>query len=308
MGDYTQAETKRQTRIEILNLRPEEVDAGKELWLQVRVISEAHDDLLGCRIQVMDLFNHSVAETELALFDGIGNDTYEFSLPAPQEPGEYTWTVLFSNQEKEGTSFAGSSGQLSFIVKPHRITLNAWGVPSPVPQGETFKVSIGAKCSAGCSLAGLPLVIEDDNHRVVYGHLGEAVLPQTNGVYWTEQELSSPEEETLHKWVIQCCTQELEIQHHAQPETFLCRTTKPSEHQVMIEVLDKYEQTPIAEAYVMLGLYKATTDANGVAVLEVPEGRQELYVTKDDFLSFQTSFVISKGIAIKAELEYCPIL
>lgn len=58
----------------------------------------------------------------------------------------------------------------------------------------------------------------------------------------------------------------------------------------------------------MLGLYKATTDANGVAVLEVPEGRQELYVTKDDFLSFQTSFVISKGIAIKAELEYCPIL
>lgn len=308
MEDYTQARTARQTRIKILSLRPEEVDAGKELWMQVRVISETHDDLLGCRIQVRDFSNHSAAEPELALFDGLGNDTYEFSLPAPQKPGEYTWTVLFSGQEKEGTSFAGSAGQFSFIVKPHRIALNIWGVPSPVPQGETFKVSIGAKCSAGCSLSGLPLAIEDDKQRVVFGHLGEEVLPQTNGVYWTEQELTAPEEEALHKWVIRCCTQELETQHHIQPETFLCLITKPSAHRVMIEVLDKYEGTPIAEAYVMLGLYKATTDANGVAVLEVPEGSQELYVTKADFLSFQASFMISKGSSIKAELEYCPVL
>ncbi|HHY26573.1 MAG TPA: hypothetical protein GX523_07460 [Desulfitobacterium dehalogenans] len=309
MNEYTQAEIGHKTNIEILNILPEKVNAGEDLLIQVRVTSVSNNDLLGCKIQVIDFSSNNVTETELNFFNRIDNDTYEFPLKAPKEPGEYAWTVLFPAQQKEGTLFKESSMQFSFIVKPHMITISSWGVLSPVTQGEKFKVNIGVKCSAGCSLAGLPLFVMDDNHQqVAVGHLREEIMPQTNGFYWTEQELTAPTDEAFHKWAIQCRAQELEIQHQSLPETFLFRTAKPPEHKIMIKVINKFDKSPIQEAYVMLGLYKATADKNGVATLVVPGGNQELYITKDDYISFQTSLEISEDTDIKAELEYCPVL
>ncbi|MEL1134304.1 hypothetical protein AAC978_03885 [Desulfitobacterium sp. THU1] len=297
------------TTIELINPVPKEVDAGRDLLFRIRVKSGCSSDLLGCKIIIFNALSEVVKEAELALFDGANNETHDIWIKAPDQPDEYLWTVLFPAQQKEGMSYKKSSVLISFTVKPHVISLSVWGVPSPVSQGEIFKVKIGAKCSASCSLAGLPIVIEDENHQqVTICKLGEEVLPQTNGTYWSEQEIDAPEDESLHKWVVQGHTQYLELQHQINAETFLFRTAKPPEYKVTIEVLDKYNNTPIEGAYVMLGLYKATVDEYGIASLEVPGGKQELYVTKDNFLSSQVTVEIIEETKIKVDLEYYPVL
>ncbi|AGA69133.1 hypothetical protein Desdi_1644 [Desulfitobacterium dichloroeliminans LMG P-21439] len=301
-------EPEHKTTIELLNPVPMEVDAGRDLLLRFRVKSLWGSDLLGCKIIIMDALNEVVKEAELALLDGESNETHELWVKAPDRPDEYLWTVLFPAQQKEGLFFEESSLPIPFVIKPHVISLSVWGVPYPVSQGEKFKLNIGAKCSAGCSLAGLPIIIEDDNHQqVTVSQLGEEVLPQTNGTYWTEQEIDAPEDEIIHSWAVQCHTLDLKQQHQINAETFLFRTVKPPEYTVTIEVIDKYNNTPIEGAYVMLGLYKATTDEYGIASLEVAGGMQELYVTKDNFLSSQATVEIIEKTKRRVELEYYPV-
>lgn len=308
MEEFKQA-AEPTTTIQLVNPLSREVDAGKDLSLQVRVTNASGSDLVGCKIRILDSLSHVVTETELALFDGASNDTFEFLVKAPDIPDEYTWTVVFPAQQREGILFEESTVQFSFVVKPHIISLSVWGVPFPVSQGEKFKINIGAKCSAGCSLASLPIAIKDENHlQLAIGQLGEEVLPETHGIYWTEQEIDSPRDETLHKWVVQGDIQGLELEHQINSETFLFRTAKSPEHIVTIKVSDKYSNTPIEGAYVMVGLYKATADENGIARLKVPGGNQELYVTKDDFLVFQETIEITEEANILVDLEYSPVL
>lgn len=297
------------TSTSIIEAIPTEVDAGADILLMAKVMCTSGCKLQGGRIRIIDSQGDAVAEVELPLRDGISNELVEFNVKAPIIPGKYTWTVVFLAEQKDGIPHQESSARFTFNVKPHQITLSVWGIPIPVSKGQRFKVEIGAKCSAGCSLAGLPFVIEDGNNKeVAAGKLGEEILPETNGIYWTEQELNAPSDEALHKWVVKCITQALRWLHQAESVSFLFRTAMPPEHKATIEVLNTKDLTPVKDAYVMLGLHKATTDEHGIARIEVPGGKHELSVSKIDYLSFQTSVEITGDATYKAELTYFPEL
>lgn len=295
------------TSISIIEAIPAEIDAGADILLKARVLCTSSCNLQGGRIRIIDPQGDVVTEVDLPLSDGTSKETDEFTVKAPIMPRKYTWTAVFPAQQKEGILHQESSAQFSFNVKPHLISLSVWGIPLPVSKGEKFKVEIGAKCSAGCSLASLPFVIEDGNNKqVAAGKLGEEVLPQTNGIYWTEQELNAPADEALHKWVAKCITTELEWSHQTNLISFSFRTAMPPEHTVTIEVTNKNDKTPINNAYVMLGLHKASTDRHGIARVEVPGGKLELCVTKIDYLSFQTTVEITGDATVKVELVFFP--
>lgn len=297
------------TSISIIEAIPAEIDAGVDIVLKARVLCPSSCSLQGGKIRIIDPQADVVTEVDLPLSDGTSNETDEFTVKAPIMPGKYTWTAVFPAQQKEGILHQESSAQFSFNVKPHLITLSVWGIPLPVSKGEKFKVEIGAKCSAGCSLAGLPFVIEDGNNKqVATGKLGEEVLPQTNGIYWTEQGLNAPADEALHRWVAKCITSELEWAHQTNVASFSFRTAMPPEHTVTIEVTNRKDKIPITDAYVMLGLHKASTDKHGIARVEVPGGKQELYVTKIGYLSFQTTVEITGDATVTTELVYYPEL
>jgi hypothetical protein len=136
--------------------------------------------------------------------------------------------------------------------------------------------------------------------------LGGEILPQTNGIYWTEVELSAPCDEELHRWFAECMItpEELALPHQTSSESFLFRTTKPPEHMVTVEVTRRGDVIPVEDAYIMIGMYKTSTDKEGIARLEVPGGKQELTVTKDDYLTFQTTVEINEDTSVKAELEF----
>ncbi|KUO62677.1 MAG: hypothetical protein APF84_06930 [Gracilibacter sp. BRH_c7a] len=295
------------TSLSIMSEIPNEIDAGANISLKASVICTAGCSLQGGKVRIIDSQGDVVAEAGLSLSDGTSNQTEEFNVQVPIIPGQYTWTVIFKALEKENILHQECSAEFSFQVKPHSISLSVWGIPLPVSKGEKFSISIGAKCSAGCSLAGLPLNIKDcDGKQVGSGKLGENVLPQTNGVYWTEQELDAPADEAIFKWFIECNGLDLECEHEINPIDFAFRTAAPPEHTVTIEVRNIDDLTPVKEAYVMLGLHKATADDNGIAVLKVPGGEHELYVTKKDYLLFQKMVVITGDDKLKAELVFFP--
>lgn len=303
--------TVHQTRLILLKTIPPEIDAGAEIPLEIEVRCCEKCSPLGGKLKIMDAAGKCLQRAELAFAGGNTAKAENLCVQAPLEPGEYSWTAVYeaAEQEQEGIHHQESSAQLAFKVRPHTIVLSAWGVLQPVCKGDKFKVHFGARCSAGCSLAGLNLVIKDEHGETVRGgQLGKEVLPQTSATYWMELELPAPDDEALHKWSAHCLTADLDWAHQTSPVGFAFRTAQTPEHTVTIEVVRKGLNCALEEANIMLGIHRASTDKDGIARVKVPPGPQELIVSKNDHLSCRTMVEIQGDAKLKAELEFFPIL
>jgi len=75
---------------------------------------------------------------------------------------------------------------------------------------------------------------------------------------------------------------------------------------VTVEVIEKDTRTPIKNAHVLLHPYRGYTDERGVAKLEVPKGNYELYVSKNEYETFQTTVEVANDVAVKVELLVVP--
>lgn len=296
-----------QTNVQMVLAPPEEVYAATDVTLKVKVSCPEKCDLQGGQVRISDGEGDVVKDVDLASFDGEANETDEFIVKMPVEPGSYTCTALFLPHESEEVQHEQSSAAFNFTVKAHQIFISVWGMPSPVIKGEKFMVKIGAKCSAGCSVAGLPFTIEDNNNkRVATGKLGEVVLPQTSDSYWSEQELVAPSEEGLCKWIASFITSDLELQHEVNPKQFTFYTANPPEHIVTVEVVDRSRKIPLKNASVFLNLRRASTDEHGMAKIEVTKGKHKLYVSSDHYEPFQTTIEVAGDVTVKAELTFSP--
>ena len=74
-----------------------------------------------------------------------------------------------------------------------------------------------------------------------------------------------------------------------------------------VEVIDKDTKTPIKNADVLLHPYRGYTDERGMARLMVPKGEYELYVSKNEYETFQTTVKVASDVAVKAELLVTPV-
>jgi hypothetical protein len=170
-----------------------ELDAGTDMALKVRVSCSSNCNLQGSKVRIVDDEGAAVKEIELVTFDGTGNETDEFVVKAPIEPGEYTWTAVFPAQEKEGVLHQESSTPFSFIVKPHATSMAVWDVPSPIVFTTKFKLKVGVKCSADCKLTDKNIEIYDQKGgKVATGKLGGVPWSATSALYWAEVNLKPP--------------------------------------------------------------------------------------------------------------------
>jgi hypothetical protein len=182
-----------------------------------------------------------------------------------------------------------------------------WGVPIPVMLGGEFTVKVGAKCSAGCSLAGLPYTIYDEQGQAVRtGQLGEEPLSQTSGLMWAEEELVAPDEEGLYTWRVECQVGELELAHQASASNFRLKTARAPEHTVTVEVVDMDRKTPLKGASVYVHPYRSQTDEQGQASLQVTTGTHELYVKLKDYDGYQTTLEVGGDLTVQVEMFWVP--
>jgi hypothetical protein len=298
-----------ETGTSMVKAAPAGLEAGTDMALKVRLSCPEQCDLQGGKVRIVDEEGAAVKEIELVTFDGTGSETDEFVVQAPIKPGGCTWTALFPAQEKEGVLHEESSTSFSFIVKPHATSIAVWDVPSPIAFGDKFKLKVGVKCSADCKLTGKEVEIYDqEGGEVATKELGGVPWAGTTALYWAEVELEAPSAEGYYTWEVKFPKPDLEFPHEGASSSFSFTTARPPEHAVTVEVIAQDTKTPIKNAHVLLRPhsgypYRSYTDEGGVTKLEVPKGKHELYVSKSDYDTFQTSVEVASDLTIKAELS-----
>ena len=297
------------TNTEMIESAPSEVEAGNEIPLRVKVSCPSACDLLGKTVRILAQDSTVAKEVTLASFEEDINETDEFTVKAPTELGACIWSVVFPAQEVAGALHEESSTPVVFSVKPHSTSMAVWDVPSPIAFNDKFKIKVGVKCSAECKLTGKEIRIYGrKGKKVAAVVLGDVPWPGTSALYWAEVELEAPGVQGDYRWRVKLPEPDLELPHEGASYHFAFTTARPPEHVVTVEVIGQDTKAPIRNAHILLRPqsgypYKAYTDEAGMAKLEVPKGKHELFVSESDCETFQASVEVADDVAIKTELS-----
>ncbi|HYR83869.1 MAG TPA: hypothetical protein VE422_07305 [Terriglobia bacterium] len=189
------------------------------------------------------------------------------------------------------------------MAEDHTTSLAVWDIPSPVVIGRLSKLKVGARCSAGCQLAGQHIEVHDETGATTAtGRLGAAPWSGTSGLYWTELDFTAPDTEGTHSWAVRFTAQEFEQPHEPAFSNFSLIIVGPPDHTVSIKVIEKDTETPVQHAEVRLGVYRASTDEAGLAKVELPKGTYDLTVCKIPYETFSAPVEVIDDITISIDV------
>ncbi|HEV3217612.1 MAG TPA: hypothetical protein VGZ27_17915 [Vicinamibacterales bacterium] len=295
------------TRVALSRPPAAEVDAGTDIVLKIKASCPYGCDLRGRVINVMAPNGAVVAASELAEFSDSATETTEFAFAAPDEVGEYSWTLVFPKCEAEG--LVHEEGSLPITVKSmaHDTSLAVWGVPSPIVIDHPFRIHVGATCSAGCDLKGKEIQICDETGAgVARGQLGETPWDGTRALYWTEVDLVAPAGEGATSRSISFAPRELKLPHGAASARFGFETVKPPQYSVTVKVVQKDAGTPVEDAQVRLGVYFACSDQTGQATVAMPQGTYGLDVLKTGYEALSRVLDVNGDVTVEVEVAVIP--
>lgn len=182
-----------------------------------------------------------------------------------------------------------------------------WDVPSPVVMNRSFSVKVGVKCSTACSLVGhLIEVCDEAGVRIGESTLGETPWPGTSGLYVADVELTAPATEGMSSWSARYVAKDPGLPHAEESASFSFRTARPAEHRVTVKVTEKDTNAPLENVDVRLGVYGASTDAQGLASLELPGGKYELDAWKAGYETLPRTVEVVTDLMIQVEAVFSP--
>jgi hypothetical protein len=284
-----------------------EVDTGTHIVLKVKVSCPHGCDLRERVINIVTRDGAVAGSSPLAEFAGNVNETTEFTFMAPDEVGEYSWTVVFPKEQTD--DLLHEEGLLPITVRTlaHDTSLAVWGVPSPIVMGHPFRIQVGATCSAGCDLKGKEIEICDETGATIaLGMLGETPLDGTRALYWTEVDLVAPMMEGSTSRSVRFAPTELRLPHGGGSARFGFETVKPPEYSVAVKVVQKDVGTPVEDAQVRLGVYFAYSDANGLATVAIPRGTYSLDVLKTGYEASSRELELNDDVTVEVEVAVIP--
>lgn len=298
-----------ETNIDLIQSVPANIDAGTEGALKVGVSCSEACDLRGKTVRIIGQDSTVSKGAALAIFEEGINQTDELTIKAPIKLGECTWSVVFPAQDVGGVLHEESSTPLLFNVKPHETSMAVWDFPSPVMINSRFKIKVGVKCSAGCSLVDKEIrVYGQRGKKVATAALGGVPWPGTSALYWAEAELEAPGVEGRYTWRVRFRKPDLELPHEDASCDFAFTTARRPEHVVTVEVIAQESNDPIEKAHVALRSesgypYRGLTDESGAANVRVPKGEYTLLVSKgSEYAAFQTTIEVSDDATVEVAL------
>ncbi len=287
-----------------VEVSPEEVDAGADITLTVRVAGLRKGKPI---VSIRDQHDAELACVELAKSDDGEYESDDIVLPAPRTVGEHAFRAVVLTADKDGNLHEQAGGDTRVVVQPHSAQLNVWEVPSAIVAGERFRFTVGIRCSAGCHLGGEAFsIIDGTGAQVGTADLGPEVWPSTEALYFAEVEADAPPTAGNHEWGIRTAAWNCELPHDAGSIAVALRVVSPPDCEVTIEVFDRENQTPIKGARVLLHPYRAVTDENGVAKVKVTKGRHDILVSASKYMASGTTVEVTADMPTRAELDKEP--
>jgi hypothetical protein len=290
-----------------VELSASEVDAGTELTVTGRVWCPHGCDLRGQSVSIRNQDNTELARAELTRSEDEAFRTSAFALRAPVEMGEHTYQATLAAHERDGVLHEERSTAFSFATKAHDTNVHVWGLPPAIATGERFRLTVGIKCSAACTLSGRPLRIFDhEDAQVGAGSLLDEVWPGTNALYFVEIEATAPLTAGDYEWRAEIPESGSKPPHAAGSFTFAVKVVSAPDCEVAVEAFDSVSQTPINGACVLLHPYKGRTDEMGVAKVKVTRGRYKLHVSGLSYIPYENDIDVAGDFATRVELAVEP--
>ena len=284
-----------------------EVDAGTSIVLKIKVSCPYGCDLRGRVIDLIAPGGAVVARSGLADCAENVNETTDLAFMAPDEVGEYSWTLMFPKHEAEGLVHQQGSLPITVRTMAHDTSLAVWGVPSPIVIDHPFRIHVGATCSAGCDLKGKEIQICDETGAsLARGELGETPWDGTRALYWTEVDLVAPAREGATSRSIRFAPTELQLPHGGASARFGFETVKPPRYSVTVKVVQKDVGTPVEDAQVRLGVYFACSDQTGLARVAMPQGTYGLDVLKTGYEALSRVLDVNGDVTVEVEVAVVP--
>ena len=292
-----------------LEVSPDSIDAGAEMFLHARVSCSPSSDLSGNSLLVKDEAGTKVGALELTEIDDEEDAIGAVALIAPLRAGDHVWSVTSPSVVKKNVAYEEASKTISFAVKPHTIRVLAWDAPSTVVAGDTFRISVGIKCSSECVFANQGFEVYDhEGAKIAAGVLSADIWPGTSGLYAAEVELKAPSAAGLYHWTVKCTGRDLEKPHAEGAAQFSLRVVPAPECLLRVEAIDRVSQEPLAGARVALHPYKAVTDERGFAEIRIAKGAYDLFVAKANYLTLGLPVDVTADMTARAELDLEPVI
>jgi methionine-rich copper-binding protein CopC len=284
---------------------PAEIAAGTEFVMTVRVSCPDRCDLSSLPIEVLTPDN--VTLTVKPALDDAAGATHRVVLKAPLQAGQHVWHVSCPAHESGGRHHDAAQLRVPVQIRPHETSLAVWSVPSPVVTDRPFAIKVGAKSSAGCDLTGMPIAVCDAAGTVLAsGVLGDTPWPGTSALYWTEVALTAPAEAGMFVWSVAFAASNLALAHHGSSSRFNIAIVDPPEHRLTVKVVEQDTATPVENAQVRLGSYRAATGGSGIAELVLPKGSYDLNVWKSGYEVPPTTITLDADLAVDVAIAPMP--
>lgn len=204
----------------------------------------------------------------------------------------------------------------------HSRSVVVWNVPATVEIGKPCIVRVGLKCSHGCTASGWPVEICDHaGQLLVRGHIGDAIAEGTHALRYADLELRAPEEPglfTVHVRApaVSAARDQNELAnadeltgqrpaeaHGEENAQFSVRSVAPAEYRLTVIAVERETRMPVSGAKVVVHPFRAVTDAEGRAELELPRGNYRLFVSGRELFPFRSDGELKSDVTIRAELD-----
>jgi hypothetical protein len=216
------------------------------------------------------------------------------------------WT-LACTADASGAHHQAATMPVSVRVRPHETSLAVWSIPSPVVTGQPFTIKVGAKSAGGCDLTGQRIAVCDETGQALAaGLLGAAPWPGTSGLYWTELALTAPANAGMFSWSVRFDATDLAIPHYGTSSSFAIAIVRPPQHRLSVKVVERDTATPIHNAQVRLGAYRAATSESGLAEIMMPKGSYDLDVWKSGYDAPTTTVAIDADTTLEIAVTAMP--
>ncbi|MCW5714678.1 MAG: carboxypeptidase regulatory-like domain-containing protein [Bauldia sp.] len=291
--------------------------------LAVAIESGSGCDIAGAPFAILDETGATVTAGELPPVTRLTTDSEQYDprhgsvdlrpsveimVPAPASVGSFAWTLALPSNAIDGIWHNAASLGFRFATREHLTSLAVWDNPTPLAVGSSHDIKVGAKCSAGCPLAGETVEVIDAEGAVVgRAQLGATPWPGTASLYWTSLLLRAPDQEGHYRWSARMAGPALGLPHGTPvPTAFSFVVTKRAEHQVAISVVDADSGAPVGNAQIRLGPFRAATNRAGLATIALPPGDFNLKVFKDNYEVRDQALAVSDDVNVVVAAQAIP--